>query len=168
MEQQEGVVRFINRAHGLLEQITYYKILNVQQAASAAEIKKAYYKLASKLHPDLYSRQIDDEFRQRLTAVYSRVVEAYKVLSDGKRRNLYDKQLREGEVRLTADAEAKPKFDRPEDKIENPNAKKFYLLGVAALRTGDAKSAAFNLKLALSAEPSSDVIKEALARAEGK
>jgi len=167
MEQQEGVVRFVNRAHDLLGQLTYYKLLNVEAVANSTEIRKAYYKLAARLHPDLYSREIDAEFRERLTAVYSRVVEAYQVLSDGKRRKLYDEQLSKGEVRLTADAEAKP-AERPEDQIKNPHAKRFYLLGVAALKTGDKKSAAFNLKLALSAEPGSAVIQEALQKAEAK
>jgi len=167
MEQQEGVVRFVNRAHEILEQLTYYKLLNIESAASAGDVRKAYYKLAARLHPDLYSREIDGEFKIRLTAVYSRVVEAYQVLSDGKRRKLYDEQLAKGEVRLTADAENKP-AERPEDKIANPHAKRFYLLGVAALKTGDKKGAAFNLKLALSAEPGSAVIQEALGKAEGK
>lgn len=168
MGAPEGIVRFVDKAYGLLSSISYYRLLNIKPTASIPEIKKAYYKIASKLHPDLYGKQLDADFKMRLTAVYSRVAEAYKVLSDARRRKLYDEQLAKGEVRLTLDAEAKPKLDRPEDKIANPNAKKFYLLGMKSIRSGDAKSGILNLKFALSAEPTSEVIKEALAKAEEK
>ncbi len=62
----------------------YYAILGVPAAATAAEIKKAYRKLASKLHPDV-SKEADAESR------FKTVNEAYEVLGDATKRKSYDK-----------------------------------------------------------------------------
>lgn len=61
----------------------YYKILDVDRAASQAEIKKAYRKLARKYHPDV-SKVANAEER------FKEVNEAYEVLSDEKKREQYD------------------------------------------------------------------------------
>ena len=58
----------------------YYQTLGVPRTASADEIKKAFRKLARKHHPDAGG----DE------AKFKEVNEAYEVLSDDKKRELYD------------------------------------------------------------------------------
>ncbi len=62
----------------------YYKILGVERKASAAEIKKAYRKLARKYHPDLNPGDKTSEAR------FKEIQEAYSVLSDPKKRSQYD------------------------------------------------------------------------------
>lgn len=59
----------------------YYKILGVEKSASASEIKKAFYKLAQKHHPD---KPDGDEIK------FKEANEAYQVLSDEKKRKQYD------------------------------------------------------------------------------
>lgn len=164
--RQAGVERFVQRAYELLGEITYYRILNLEPGASASEVRSSYLKIASRLHPDLFGQRLDAELKKKLTAVYSRVVEAYKVLSNGERRQLYDEQLGQGQNRLSADAEAKPRQKRPEDEIDNPSAKRFFKLGMEAMTSGDARAATMNFKLALSMEPGSAVIQRALTKAE--
>ncbi|HNS96037.1 MAG TPA: J domain-containing protein [Polyangiaceae bacterium] len=61
-----------------------YKELGVTRTASANDIKQAYRKLASKLHPDKNPGDASAEAR------FKRVNQAYQVLSDKKRRALYD------------------------------------------------------------------------------
>jgi molecular chaperone DnaJ len=62
----------------------YYKVLGVAKDASAAEIKKAYRKLAREYHPDANKNNPAAEAR------FKDISEAYGVLSDEKRRKEYD------------------------------------------------------------------------------
>lgn len=64
----------------------FYKVLGVSKDASAAEIKKAYRRLARDNHPD--SKPGDKAAEDRFKAVS----EAYHVLSDPERRKEYDEQ----------------------------------------------------------------------------
>ena len=67
-----------------MEFIDYYKILGVEKNASEDDIKKAYRKLARKLHPDLNPN--DKEAHQK----FQQVNEANEVLSDPEKRKKYD------------------------------------------------------------------------------
>lgn len=59
----------------------YYDVLDIDKGASKEDIKKAFYKLAAKYHPD---KKGGDE------AKFKEVNEAYQVLSDEKKRKEYD------------------------------------------------------------------------------
>ncbi|MEM1212323.1 MAG: DnaJ C-terminal domain-containing protein [Planctomycetota bacterium] len=61
----------------------YYKTLGVPRSASADDIKSAHRKLARKYHPDV-SKEPDAQER------FSRISEAYEVLSDPEKRKKYD------------------------------------------------------------------------------
>lgn len=63
----------------------YYEILGVKKDAKPDEIKKAYRKLARKYHPDVNpnDKAAEDKFKE--------VQEAYDVLSDEKKRKVFDR-----------------------------------------------------------------------------
>ena len=64
----------------------YYEVLGVARTASSDELKRAYKKLAVKLHPDHNpeDRAAEDAFKE--------ASEAYAVLGDTDRRRRYDRQ----------------------------------------------------------------------------
>ncbi len=72
----------------------YYQILQVAQNANFYEIKKSYRFLAKKFHPDRNS----DPAAQ---AKFAEIAEAYKVLSDLKKRKEYDLSLNRTEPKST-------------------------------------------------------------------
>ena len=159
-----AIQQFVDRAYAALDQTDYYRVLGVSSAATEREIRDAYYKLAARLHPDIHGDEVDPVFRGRLTTVYSRVVEAYKVLSDRRKRADYDAALAQGMLRMTAGLKIRP---RAEEGISDANARKFYQLAQKAMADGDGRSALMNLKIAMSSEPDNPVLREAVTRAEG-
>src|SRR6202047_3491403 len=62
----------------------YYELLGVPRKAPVKEIRAAYRKLARKYHPDLNpgDKSAEEKFKQ--------IQEAYEVLSDTKKRQMYD------------------------------------------------------------------------------
>lgn len=62
----------------------YYEVLGVNREAEEGAIKKAYRKLAKKYHPDTNAGNAQAEQR------FKEITEAYTVLSDPKKRKLYD------------------------------------------------------------------------------
>ena len=72
-----------------------YTVLGIQKAASSADIKKAFRKLAKKYHPDQSTEpKAKDKFAE--------IGAAYEILGDEKKRGAFDR----GEI----DADGKPKF----------------------------------------------------------
>ncbi len=67
-----------------MEFIDYYKVLGIDKNASQDDIKKAYRKLARKLHPDLNPN--DKEAHKK----FQQLNEANEVLSDPEKRKKYD------------------------------------------------------------------------------
>lgn len=68
----------------------YYEILEVSKDASNDEIKKAYRKKALQYHPDKNPGDAEAEKR------FKEISEAYEVLSDEKKRQMYDRYGKEG------------------------------------------------------------------------
>jgi molecular chaperone DnaJ len=83
----------------------YYQILGVERGASKDDIRKAYRKLARKYHPDINpgNKEAENKFKE--------ISVAYDVLSDEKKRKLYDEF---GEAGLAAgfDAEKARSYQR--------------------------------------------------------
>ena len=67
----------------------YYKILGISRGASEEDIKKAYKKMALKYHPDKNkSAGAEEKFKE--------IAEAYEVLSDPQKRQVFDQYGEEG------------------------------------------------------------------------
>ncbi|GAB0086175.1 Protein tumorous imaginal discs, mitochondrial [Sergentomyia squamirostris] len=78
-----GAGRGFHTSHQLMK-TNYYEVLGVAKGSSAKDIKKAYYELAKKYHPDTNK---DDP---NASKKFQEVSEAYEVLSDDTKRREYD------------------------------------------------------------------------------
>lgn len=67
------------------KQTDYYEVLGIKKGATADEIKKAYRRLARKHHPDVNpgDKSAEEKFKT--------ITEAHEVLSDEKKRKIYDR-----------------------------------------------------------------------------
>jgi DnaJ family protein B protein 6 len=77
--------------------VDYYKILEVSRSAPTIEIKKSYRKLALKWHPDKNPERKEESERR-----FKEISEAYEVLSDDKKRRVYDQYGKEGLINGSA------------------------------------------------------------------
>ena len=71
-------------------QISYYKILGVDENASSHELRKAFCKLSIELHPDTTSLEIDVA-----KSKFQEVLEAYENLNNSNLRKIYDDKIKE-------------------------------------------------------------------------
>eukprot|EP00978_Attheya_sp_CCMP212_P038733 scaffold195008_cov69-Attheya_sp.AAC.2 len=90
-----------------------YQILGVSEDATGAEIKTAYRKLALKHHPD---KQTDESSRRRATDQFSKLSNAYEILSDPTLRQEYDSEQKQSRRR-----EPPPPF-RPSTSTSTPSS----------------------------------------------
>uniref|UniRef100_A0A672IB89 Zgc:122979 n=1 Tax=Salarias fasciatus TaxID=181472 RepID=A0A672IB89_SALFA len=84
----------------------FYKVLGVSPESNEDEIKKAYRKMALKFHPDKNSdADAEDKFKE--------IAEAYEILTDPKKRSIYDQFGEEGERKDSFPSD-------PHDDLFNP------------------------------------------------
>ena len=69
-------------------EITYYKILGVNENASNNELRKAFCKLSIELHPDTTTLELEDAKNK-----FQKVLEAYENLNNSNLRKIYDEKL---------------------------------------------------------------------------
>nr|XP_016490452.1 PREDICTED: dnaJ homolog subfamily B member 1-like [Nicotiana tabacum] len=71
--------------------VDYYNVLNVGKTATDDDLKKAYRKLAMKWHPDKNPNN-----KKEAEAQFKQISEAYEILSDPQKRQVYDQYGEEG------------------------------------------------------------------------
>jgi DnaJ-class molecular chaperone len=91
---------FFNNSNGPVDNSKFYELLGVSKDADNSAIKKAYRKLAIKWHPD---KNLDN--KKEAEEKFKQISMAYSILSDEKKRNIYDKYGEEA-VKNSGDSNA--------------------------------------------------------------
>jgi DnaJ-class molecular chaperone len=155
----------------ILDELDYYSVLEITPDVPVSEIRAAYHRATRRFHPDGH-RQIDDALRPVLGRIAKRVAEAYSVLRDPRRRQVYDQQIRgdSGRVRMPlVQAEAEAERQSREARLgKTPNGRRYFVMVQSDLARGDKAAAERNLRTALTFEPGNPVFKELLAELRGK
>jgi DnaJ-class molecular chaperone len=149
----------------LLDELDYYQLLEVTPGAPTSDVKRSYYTLQRRFHPDA-NRGLDADTRGCLETIARRISEAYAVLRDPRRRKSYDGQ------RSDTDSERRMPLVGGEEKAHRegieetlgrtPNGRRFFALARADIDKGQLDSAQRNLKMALTFEPANDFFRQKL------
>jgi curved DNA-binding protein CbpA len=111
--------------HRGVQQLDHYAILGVERTVDRKALKRAYFDLAAKFHPDKYFRKSLGTFKVRMEAIFARVTLAHDTLTNREARAEYDAYLDEqrrsrGIEDLLADALAE--VSRAKEDIERQAA----------------------------------------------
>jgi len=75
--------------------LDYFSLLGVRADQSRAEMRKAYFALAKRYHPDQFLQQnLPDELKHKLSELFQRIGEAYETLSSPSRLKGYQERLK--------------------------------------------------------------------------
>ena len=108
-DPQDELAELFERA----EAGSHYEVLGVGQLSKPDEIKRAYYALARRFHPDRFRQTVPEDERQRVELAFAKIAQAYDLLKDSAQRAAYDLKLSASRAQ-PATADAAP----PERKTE--------------------------------------------------
>jgi curved DNA-binding protein CbpA len=92
--EDQAIYDEITAKHASLATATYYDLLGVTMTSSDAEIKKAYYAMAKKYHPDRHHSPYLQDVHGLLEELFVKITRAYQKLSAPLERRRYDAGLR--------------------------------------------------------------------------
>lgn len=110
----------IQAAFAALPKQDHFQVLGVDRTATAAQIKKAYFRLAKAYHPDRHFDAAMADMKGMLDSLFDRIHKAYASLSDNIARTAYELELSR-KSRTEAQKPAGGEFEerRAEEYVEN-------------------------------------------------
>ncbi|HAR35811.1 MAG TPA: hypothetical protein DCR87_02670 [Acidobacteria bacterium] len=91
LDELEARIEELKEIKSQLNSRNYYELLGVSRVATDEEIKKAYFNLARKYHPDRFNSNLSDH--SLVNEVFNAITTAYRTLSEPDQRKKYDQQL---------------------------------------------------------------------------
>ncbi len=92
----DGLRAEVLELHAKLEELDHYAVLGVEEKAGANVIKRAYFALAKRFHPDALARLGLEDVKDQSKEVFACIAAAYEVLKDPGRRREYDGNRAQG------------------------------------------------------------------------
>src|SRR6187551_2363172 len=112
--------------------LDYYFLLGVERGATADEIKRAYRKAVFRYHPD--RNPGDSEAAEK----FKHVLDGYEILSDKKKRSVYDEVTRPAENEQTVEEE---NGQAESDKFDEISVNTFNSISATSKRSNRSQNA---------------------------
>jgi DnaJ-class molecular chaperone len=145
------------KIHDMLDAVDYYQLLGLDRRADLSRIRKAFYLVAGRYHPDR-NRDAAPLVQKAMYNIFKRLNEAYRILCDPEKRKKYDIGLIRGKVRLEQSKRKAMEEQKPEDTIKSLDARKFYLQAKDEFESGNIMNADLHLKVAMARERGNSAI----------
>jgi DnaJ-class molecular chaperone len=142
---------YVLKIHAVLDRLDYYRLLGVGKTARVPDVKKAFFAIAGKFHPDR-NRDADPQTKQAIYDIFKRLNEAYRVLCDHEQRKQYEACLADGKIRLTFEDRRTMAPKSPEETIQSREGRQFFIKARDELKAGNLLQAELNIKMARSRE----------------
>jgi DnaJ-class molecular chaperone len=142
---------YVIKIHEVLDKLDYYRLLGVDRNARIPEVKKAFFAIANKFHPDR-NRDADPRIAQAIYDIFKRLNEAYRVLCDHEQRKQYEACVAGGKLRLTFEDRRTAVPRSPEETIQSRDGRQFFIKARDAMKQGNLMQAELHVKMAKSRE----------------
>ena len=155
----------ISALAGIVDELDYYQILEIEIGASRGEVKQAYYRSSRSFHPDT-NRGLEPELRAQCERITKRITEAYCVLRDRRRRSVYDVHLGKGgdkRMQIAEAVAAHKRSQKEERQGKTPKGRQFFQLATQEAERDSLKAAIQHLQMALTFEPANQGFQAQLA-----
>ena len=141
----------------------YYQLLGIIRTATSDQIRSAFHRFARDHHPDNFIGSPEET--ERHTMLYQEASEAYRVLLDPTKRQLYDEGLAQGKKRYRDDRLRETRRSmRPPGGVmlRSSKARVFFTRAHRAMKGEDWPQAKLNLKMAIQHEPDNEELQAKL------
>lgn len=88
---QERIIQAFHRS----DKLNHYELLGVAMDAERVEIRNAYFALSKVFHPDAYYGKRLGSFKPKMEVVFRKVTDAYEAVGRAKKREAYDRYLKQ-------------------------------------------------------------------------
>lgn len=172
----------VRTVHRLLDEVDYYQLLGIDRTADPEAMRSAYFDLSLEFHPDRFFLLRSGDLKEKIYEIYRRIAEAHRVLSDDRKRRLYD-EAHEGSNSKRATAELRADSALPQPVLdpgtvdvtaqiaavaETQQGLSFVDLAREAFSHGDFNGARLHLTFARAHEPENISLQSALQMVAGR
>lgn len=101
-----------------LEDVNHYELLGVDSEAGRRDLRKAYFRMSKRYHPDRFYQKILGDYESMIEAIFQRVTSAYQTLTNERKREEYDQSLQQGQAHGNERQASTPASRRSEPREE--------------------------------------------------
>ena len=145
--------------HTHMDDLNHYQLLGVPRDAARRQLRRAYFPMSKRYHPDRFYQQILGDYESLIRDIFERVTDAYQTLSHRGKRATYDKSLEANPATsTTSSTQATPRGDTSSPHNKKKTAQQALLQRARkALSQGQSDEAVRAFKKALGIAPSLDL-----------
>ena len=118
IEMEDSLKKEVLFVYSQLNDVNFYELLGTTQTATRRELRRGYFALSKRYHPDLFFRKMTGDFGPMIEKIFQRITKAYQTLSNRNKRSAYDATLGGGRTPVATPIQASTPASRRSEPIE--------------------------------------------------